>query len=208
LTEEGKLMAVLTFSRTYGCGVRELGRELARELNYMYFGKELIPLLFKKIREEKKQLREQQSWGDALSKAMINFIYTAFPFIRIGPLQDDIFSGSLKKVIIGLADKGNVIILGRGGQIILEGYPNTFHIRFTADLDYRIDHIQKYHNPRSLNQDAIIKNIRQEDKCRKDFIKYNFNRDIDDSELYDLIIDVGKTSKENVKQLIKDLIPG
>ncbi len=51
-------MAVFTFSRTYGCGVREIGRELAQELNYMYFEKELVPLIFKQVRRTKKELKK------------------------------------------------------------------------------------------------------------------------------------------------------
>ena len=199
-------MAVLTFSRTYGCGVRELGRGLAKELNYMYFEKELIPLIFKKLRETKAELKEHQTWTDSLSGAMIDFICTAFPFIRRGALGEDLFAGSLKKVILCLADKGNVIVIGRGSQVILQDYQNAFHVRFTAELDYRINHLQEIHTMKHLSKDAIINTIKEQDKARGEFVKYNFNRDIDDQSLYHLAIDLGKTSTAEAKRLIKELI--
>lgn len=199
-------MAVLTFSRTYGCGVRELGRGLANELDYMYFEKELIPLIFKKIRETKTEQKEHRTWTDSLSGAMIDFICTAFPFIRRGALGEDLFANSLKEVITGLADKGDVVILGRGSQVILQDYQNAFHIRFTADLEHRINHLQKIHPMKHLSKNALVNTIKEQDKARGEFVKYNFNRDIDDQNLYHLIIDLGETPAAEAKRLIKTLI--
>ena len=42
-------MAILTLSRTYGCGVREMARELAQRLGYSLFEKEFIPLRSKRL---------------------------------------------------------------------------------------------------------------------------------------------------------------
>jgi cytidylate kinase len=137
---------------------------------------------------------------------MINIVYSTFPFVRIASLGENYFTNSLTKVISDLADKGNIIILGRGSQIILKDHPNTFHIRFTADLDYRVEHLQKAHTMQNMPREEIIQTIRQEDKNRKEFIKYNFNQDIDNPLLYHLIIDCSKTSSAKIKQLIKNLI--
>ncbi len=199
-------MVVLTFSRTYGCGVREIGRELAQELGYMYFEKELVPLIFKQLRLTKKEQRENASWADSISKPMIDFVCTTFPFISRGLLGEDLFADSLRQVITSLADKGDVVILGRGSQIILQDYPGAFHIRFIADLEYRIEHLRKFHGLENLTREAIKDNIQQQDKVRKEFIKYNFNRGIEDPKLYQLIIDISKTPAEKAKQLILDLI--
>ncbi len=122
-------------------------------------------------------------------------------------MGEDLFADSLRQVITGLADKGNVIILGRGSQIILRDYPQAFHIRFIADLEYRIAHLRKFHGLENVSSEAIEDNIKQHDAGRRKFIKYNFKRDIDDPGLYQLIIDLSKTPAEKTKQLIKDLIP-
>ncbi len=199
-------MAVLTFSRSFGCGVRELAKEIAREWDYMFFEKEVIPLLFKEIRMTKNELKKSANWSDSLVDNVTNFLYSTFPFISKGLLLEDIFTDSLRKVILGLADQGNVIILGRGSQIVLKGYPQSFHIRFVADIEFRIEHLQKHHNMENISHDIIANKIIQQDMCRREFIKKNFKREIDDLGLYSLVIDVSKISLERTKEIIKEII--
>src|SRR4030042_245664 len=48
------------------------------------------------------------------------------------------FLHSLEAVIYAFAKKGNVIILGRGGQVLLKDFPGVFHVRIIAPFGVRL----------------------------------------------------------------------
>ena len=106
------------------------------------------------------------------------------------------------QTILHLAQMGNVILVGRGASVITRKFLSTgFHVRLIGSLPMRIRHIQDYYH---LKQDDAINLIKKEDGGRKRYLNQNFDKDINDPLLYDLIINTDFISYDDAAQIIGD----
>ena len=108
---------------------------------------------------------------------------------------------TIKKLVEKIYGEGNAIILGWAAQCILGRKPDTLHVRLIRDEEGKIETIMKRFN---IERDAARDYIRREEKDSKSLIKHYFKVDWNDVKLYDLIIDMGKTSVEEAVNTIID----
>jgi hypothetical protein len=87
--------------------------------------------------------------------------------------------------ILRLAELGNVIILGRGANIITSRLNYMFHVRLVGDKAARIEYVQA---DRSMDKKTATQIVEQEDQGRRRYIKRYFHCDIDDPTRYHLVI--------------------
>jgi cytidylate kinase len=102
-------------------------------------------------------------------------------------------------VIRGLAREGNVLIVGRGGQILLKNHPQALHVQTVAPLAYRVKVIMAREN---LNKRAAQNRIRASDRARFDYVRRYHDADWLDSSLYHLVINTGRFSVITAANLI------
>ena len=104
------------------------------------------------------------------------------------------------QTILHLAQMGNTILVGRGANVITRKFLSTgFHVRLIGSLEMRIRHIQDYYR---LKRDDAINLIKKEDGGRKRYLKQNFDKDINDPLLYDVIINTDFISYDDAAQII------
>jgi len=85
--------------------------------------------------------------------------------VRFDPIFDsDSFQKMVKRVIIKLADRGNVVIMGRGAQCILKDHPNALHLKLYAPLEKRIEYVA---NKENINHKIARKKIEEVDERKK-----------------------------------------
>ena len=101
--------------------------------------------------------------------------------------------------ILRLAQMGNVILVGRGGNIITSDLENVFHVRLVGSLEKRIEQAQKVFN---LDRKSAISYIKKKDKARKRYVKDNFDKNIDDPLLYHVTINTDLVQYDEAAQLI------
>lgn len=104
-----------------------------------------------------------------------------------------------KETILHLAHSGNVVIVGRGGNLLTHRFPQGFHVRLVGSLRKRVAHAQEYYG---MSENEAIKFVTEEDKGRREYLKYHFDKDIDDPTLYHLVINTDLTSYEDVVRII------
>ncbi len=103
------------------------------------------------------------------------------------------------KTILQLAHLGNVIIVGRAGNVITANLPNVFHIRLVSTLEARTRHIMQLYN---YNRKEASDFIKQEDIARKNYFAKYFGKRVDDPELYHLILNTGLLGYEEAAKII------
>lgn len=107
------------------------------------------------------------------------------------------------ETIIQLARMGNVVIVGRAANIITAKLQNAFHVRLIAAYDIRMKRIvQRY----SITEKEAGDFIKREDASRKNYVKSNYYKDIDDPTLYHLILNTGLMSYEETARVITDAV--
>jgi len=111
--------------------------------------------------------------------------------------------GQTSETILRLAELGNVILLGRGANILTAAMPHVVHVRIVAPLAKRIANMEEFEH---LSHKAAAERIHQEDQGRQRYVRRHFNRDIDDPLLYHLVINTGLVSLEDTAKLIGDFV--
>ena len=87
--------------------------------------------------------------------------------------------------ILHLAHLGNVILVGRGANLITSKLDYVFHVRLVGSFERRVARIQQLEG---LSLKATRAFVRREDRGRERYVKKYFFKDIDDPLLYHLVI--------------------
>lgn len=103
------------------------------------------------------------------------------------------------ETVLRLVQLGNVILIGRGANMITARLPGIFHVRLVAPEAERIAHARHSYNM-SLSEAQGF--IAKEDKGRARYLKHYFAADVDDPMHYHLVINTGLVSYEAAAGLI------
>ena len=115
-------------------------------------------------------------------------------------LEDEKYFDAVSKTIHDLAKVGNVVIVGRGGYIILKDMPGVLRVGVVATLE---DRIQTIVDRERVNQEEAVRTVHERDKARVDFFKRFFDIEHPDSpELYDLVVNTSDTDLDYAVDLV------
>jgi hypothetical protein len=105
--------------------------------------------------------------------------------------------------ILRLAELGNVVLIGRGANIITRKLDYAFHVRLVGSVERRIQYVQGY---LQLSPQAAAEYVREEDLGRKRYVKKYYAKDIDDPLLYHLVINTDRVSYVEAAQMITEAV--
>ena len=88
-----------------------------------------------------------------------------------------------------LALNGNVVIVGRGSNMITKKIKGGFHVRLVATLNHRVDNVSKIMN---ISKTEVTKLIDEKSKQREGYLREFFKFDLTDPHHYDLVVNEGR----------------
>jgi cytidylate kinase len=107
-------------------------------------------------------------------------------------------------VIVEYADRGQAMIVGRGGQMILRDRPGVLHVQVTGNFETRVYNIIQREGVKW--REAAYR-VRRADEQRAGYMRRFYNVDWLDSSLYDLVINTdripAKVAVETIVQATK-----
>lgn len=106
------------------------------------------------------------------------------------------------ETILRLAELGNVIIVGRGANIITARLPRILHVRLVGSVEQRVAHMKAFDK---LNEKDALARIAREDTGRRRYLKRYLGKDIDDPLHYHLIINTDRTTLGEAAVIVGDL---
>lgn len=116
------------------------------------------------------------------------------------PFPDDAhYIATVTAVIQELAQRGNIVILGRGSQVILQEHPGAFHVLAIAPQELRVKRFAQREN---LSLEKAAKQVAEIDRGRLAFHHKFFKVDADDPRLYHLVLNTGRLSYEQAAQAV------
>jgi len=166
-------MAILTISREYGSGGREIGRAIATRLGYAY--EDRVTLLAALRAADPRWER----FGDEYDEHRPS-VWERFDWSYRG------YSALLQRHLLAAASTDRTVIVGRGGAFLLAGVPTALHVRIVAPRAARIERIMRREHADHDSVRALIERIDHE---RAGFIRAIYHRPWDDPAGYDLICD-------------------
>ncbi len=112
-------------------------------------------------------------------------------------LQDSYVS-MLGRVMLLAAFDGQVVIVGRGAHLMLPR-EHGLRVRVVAPLRSRVGRLQERQR---LDLETAEKRIEATDRSRAEFLRRHFHVGVDDSELFDLILDADAFGIEGAADVI------
>jgi cytidylate kinase len=100
-------------------------------------------------------------------------------------------------VIRGLAREGNVLVVGRGGQVLLRKYPCALHVQIVAPLKDRVKTVMEREG---LEWRAAQSRVRASDRARFDYLRRYHDVDWLDPTLYHLVLNTGRIPLGGVRR--------
>ena len=204
-------MAVVTISRQFGAGGWFLGERLAKRLGYRYVNEGMIQEVAKKGKISSGRVRVfEKSGTNKLMKFLDKLVSTdyvdRFVSERHGHLDEKGYVEMVRGIFKELHEKGNVIIIGRGGQYILKGSSNTHHVLLVGDMKSRIRLIMDTYQLTGGKAKAMIKQREdQRDQVLRLFSGHEFR---DNPMDYDLVINTTQVSLQKTEELVINLVSG
>ena len=120
-----------------------------------------------------------------------------------GQLNDERYIKTLTSVISAVAARGNVLIVGRGSQLILQHEPDTTHVFITAPREARIAAIAAQEQ---VPASEAAHRMKHSDHDREEFYRRYFKVQVQNPELYDLTIRGGGIRNELAVRLICEAV--
>jgi cytidylate kinase len=99
--------------------------------------------------------------------------------------------------------KGDMVIVGRGGQAVLQDKPGVVHVRVIAPIGTRIGRLQEQYQ---ISVEEAQQRILRQDRATGEYLGRFFGIQCDDPALYHLIVNTGKLDVEAAAQLIIDAV--
>jgi cytidylate kinase len=123
--------------------------------------------------------------------------------ITVPPRYRAAYKQAMEELMKELVEEGNVVIVGRAGQVILAGFPNVIHLRIIAPLELRAQRIAEM---RAISINGARAQVEASDRNRRLYLKRFYNVRWDDPDLYDLIINSGRVTTEMAGAIISQII--
>lgn len=191
---------IITVSRQFGSGGRELGKRLADELGYAYYDKEIVTQIAKESSLNEQYVNSVLE-GGGINRIALNFAHT-MPVVSTVPDCATEVLVQQQKIIRTIGKKGNCVIVGRCADVILAD-KNPVKIFVYADDASKIKRCkERAHEGEDVSDKRILKSAKAIDKGRARFCDMISPHEWDDKNAYDLLIN---TSGVNIEKLVPPL---
>lgn len=222
-------MPVVTISAHHGAGAIDVGRYVAGELTLHYVDQSVLVDAARELGVTVSRVASKDERTDSLRERIGHFLQRALersaaggqvdPMLGAANLEvmlaqtyqeiadgdvpgivdDRAFRQAATHIIEDLAEAGDVLILGRGSQMILRDFPGATHVQLVAEESVRIGRVMEWEG---LSEEDAIARIRDSIRGREAFHKKFWKVDVWDPRLYDLVINTSKLSFETAGDLI------
>jgi cytidylate kinase len=208
-------MAVITISRQYGSGGREIASRICELLGYRYLDKLLMTQVaaevglsgqeladfseeYPKVRNFLERLLRPGPHGVVRVSVRSRDLAGA-ETLSVKQLDESRCASLVRSAIQTAYKQGDVAIVGRGGQAILQEVPDVLHVRIEAPMGTRILRIQKREG---IDAEEARRLAIQQDQAAAQYLQRLFGIRWDNPTLYHILINTGKWEPETAAQII------
>lgn len=177
-------MATITISRLLGSNGEAIARKVAQDLSYQLVTRQTFEKILTQygvVHLDSFYKEPPRLWARLDSDAMI-------------------LVSMLNKIILAVAQRGETVILGRGGYAALKNMSGAVHVRVQAPLPVRVRRIVERENSEDIR--LIEKLVKENDKARALFINGFYDVSFDQAEQFHLVLDTSLISTDTAAEWI------
>ncbi len=199
-------MSVITISRELGSQGTEIAHRVAERLGYECLDRELIAAIAQEAGVEEADIAGKEESISARPRIVGPEMAAFFRRQRYASpqpqeaLEDQAYIELVRKAIYDRAEAGSVVVLGRGGQMVLRNWPGVLHVYITAPLEVRVAHVAQ---EQGIGRQLAERLVNESDRQRRGYIRHFYNNaDWTNPRYYHLIVDTGRIPPEVAAELI------
>ena len=194
---------VVTVAREYGSGGAAIAKALAARLGYQLLDRALVERIAEEARIDpdlaEKLDEHVDPWARRIGHALW---YGGFEAVAVVDENDVVNADRLAvlggRVIEEAAAAGGCVIVGRGGQCLLRGRPDVFHVFVYAPREERLRRLRA-----RLGSGADVEFVLEEtDRERTAYIRRHFGEHRLDPHLYHLMVNAGLGEESAVSAIL------
>ncbi len=178
-------MSAITVSRQMGSRGDELALQVAERLGWQRVCRDLINQAARSAGVPQVALAEIDELG--------------FLGLRPSAKEWGAYQSQVERIIRELADTGDVVIVGRGGQVVLHDRPDVLHVRVVAPFEMRVARLRQ---KRNVSEESACACLEASDRARARFLRRHHGVRVDDPVLYHLTINTGLLDLSEAVNLI------
>jgi cytidylate kinase len=178
-------MPVITLSREMGSCGDDVAVAVAERMRLRLAGRELINRAAREAGAPEIALAEIDELG--------------LLGVKPSPAARRLYGDKVAEVIRELADTGQVLLVGRGSQVVLAGRADVLHVRIIAPQAQRIAVVQQRCG---VSHEVAAARIAASDRVRAAYLRRHHGVHWDHPALYDVVLNLGHLSIATAVDLI------
>jgi cytidylate kinase len=184
-------MKVITITREYGAGGGEVARQLAATLGWELLDRELLH-----------QAAEIEHVPDTELERLDEKAISMADRFRLHPLHQKYLHG-LTEAARQAAQKGNIVLVGRGARHLLGEMPGVFHLRLAAPQEWRTERMARLEG---WSLDEARSRCSEVEHVRQLFTRYFFGPAATQPAQYDLVVNMACVPLEDVTGTVATIL--
>jgi cytidylate kinase len=201
-------MAVIVVSRSFASGGRELGRLLARRLDYHYVDKSLFQKVAQDLHvsegtlesfEQSREYRISNLFANVFSKKYIQRIVGYDKTV----VEESEYQDRLQSLIVGVAKEDGAVIIGRAAHYFLRDMNNCYRFRLIAPMEYRKKYVVEKLGVTPSQAQRVLE---RKDRNQAWFHRSVCGEDYDSPLLFHLTVNMGEVSLEKAVGIVLSVV--
>lgn len=182
-------MGILAISENLGSQGDEIGREVARALEWRFADREIIA-------------RAAEQYGEGVTE--LHHVTEERPTLweRFTASKRHYLS-YVEATIFELAARGQVVLVGHGAAVLLRGVPHALRVRVNAPEPVRAERVRQ---AQGLVDAAARNVVRETDGERASRVRFLYHVDVDDPLLYDLTLNTDRLTVADGVRLVREAL--
>jgi cytidylate kinase len=194
---------VITLEREYGSGGGVIAEKVAARLGWKLWDQSLTEEIARRLDCECSAVEEHEERRDPryyrlLKSFMRGSFEGSLNAPRLKMVDTECVREVVKKILPGIAEAGNCVIVGRGSAYYLESRPDAFHVFIYAPFQDKVRRLLS----RGKSEKEVIELVETVDRDRADFIKQYFNVEWPGRHRFHLMVNSGMGDEVAVEVIL------
>ena len=212
-------MPVITISRQFGAAGVPVGKKLAERFDAELLDRAIVAQVAVRSGIPEDELESYDERMPTFWQRVTAALASGSPEPQMAPLpyEEQLPASSIQERLIAItrlvieeaAQRGNAVIIGRGGAWILGKRPDVLNVQLHASLDARVHYLLSRVEevpPDARPEEKSLRELcRSVDAARADYIRRLYGVDWLDARSYDLAVDTGRLGVDKSVDVIEQV---
>lgn len=185
---------LITISRQYGSGGREVAELLAKRMQVRCYDRQILYLAAEKMDAGEMDISAILDMSYKMPERTFMDGVTSLGYETIPPYNK--MYREQAKVIRNIAEKESAVFLGRCADVVLKDFPECYNFFIYADEEYRKNRAKE------LYGNKTFKELEKENRTRERYYNYYTGQKWGDPQNYHLMINTSQIGPEKAVDLI------